>query len=80
METELFFDRDGAPFSLTIDVIPEPQWFGALYDAKSLVVYEISLPERGWLENGRYRVALDEDYEGVAVATVTCDDVHWAPE
>ena len=80
LETELFFEVEGRPFSLAFDTVPERSFLLYLYEVRSIAVYEVSFQERGWVESGRYRVTLDEDYEGFGGEALTCDLVRWSPE
>ena len=80
LETELYFEVEGRPFSLAFDTVPERSFLLHLYALQSIAIYEVSFEERGWVESGRYRVALDEDHDGLGGEALTCDLVRWAPE
>jgi len=79
LETEMFFELKGTPFCVAVDTVPDRNVLVHLFETRGLVIYEMSREERGWVETGRYRLAMDEDWEGVAEAAVVCDTVRWTP-
>lgn len=78
LETELLFGIDGRPFAVTIDSMPRGDFLLGVLDACSLVIYEVSSEERGWVEPGRYQIRLGED-DDLGVVTALADHVHWGP-
>src|SRR5262245_46713918 len=78
METELYFQRDGRPFVITFDALPESGFFLQLYKMNSLTVLEFSSSDRGRREQGRYVVLLDDD-NGQFNCRVECDQIRWQP-
>ena len=71
LETELSFEVEGRPFSLTLDSVPERPFWCALPHARSLAVYQISSTERGQMESGRFQVRINDDEDDLDGATAT---------
>jgi hypothetical protein len=69
----------GSYFRLLSTDWRDPQFFRQLYEAPSLVVYEIPLSERGRVGSGQYRVDV-EDEDFAIMESVICDLVRWSPE
>jgi hypothetical protein len=78
LETELFFEIDGQPFSLTLDSVPEKAFLHTVAHTRCLAVYEISSMERGWVESGRFQIRINDD-DDIAEATAMADQVEWRP-
>ena len=76
METELSFQHDGQPLSITFNAVPESGFFQEHYRLRCIRVVEYSSSERGWKEGGRFVVELNDD-DGVFECRVECDGVRW---
>ena len=78
METELSFQRDEKPFAITFDALPESGFFRELCSLHGLTILEFTCEERGWRENGRYVVLVNDD-DGLFNGRVECNQIHWGP-
>jgi hypothetical protein len=76
VETELQFEQCGRPFSILIDALPPEEFLRRVMEADCLTINEISGAERDWIEDGRYKIAVNDDDE-ISNASVCGHNVRW---
>lgn len=77
-ETVLHFFVRGESFSIAFNSLPDPNFFEALREIRCVSVVEYGSAERGWVEEGRYVVFVndDDDYDKCRALG---DYVRWGP-
>jgi hypothetical protein len=78
METVLCFVVNGGQFSVAFNSLPESGFFRVLSHVRCIRILEYTSAERGWLEEGRYAVLLNDDDDG-DVCRALGDYVRWGP-
>lgn len=78
IETVLHLDAQGQPISVGFNALPDTNFFQALRSLRCLSVWEFTSEERGWVENGRFEVRVndDDDYDK---EVLKCEYVRWGP-
>jgi len=76
IETVLRFNDNGQLLCITINNIPNDEFLARVVNADCISIVEFSLAERGWVENGRYQVQINDDDE-IDFATVAGSIASW---
>ena len=74
LETELYFEVNGRPFSVAFDSVPDGAFLRRVAGAHCLAVYEVPPDNRRGDEANHYRIEIDD---GEVVATGSY--VRWGP-
>lgn len=78
IETEFHFTTADGFLSVAIDTLAHFDFLCNVIHIDCLAIRERSLPERGWTENDRYEIRIN-DNDDIALETLHASYVRWGP-